>query len=233
MNKHMRTKEQIVLNDGSVLDFILDYGDRKNMYLCIRDNQVVLKIPTRESKEKALSFLLSKTHWIKKNLDKPETNYGFITYENGETITLLGQVYTLKYEKSEKYFKPYFNGNNIAVAVNETPDNERIKTTIDKLLAEFAKAEITKAFERLCKTTELYPKAVTVRSMKSRWGSCSSEGKITVNFNIIYHNPECLDYVVIHELCHLKYMNHSKDFWNLVEKYCPDRKRIRKELNDK
>ena len=233
MNKHMRTKEQIVLNDGSVLDFILDYGDRKNMYLCIRDNQVVLKIPTRESKEKALSFLLSKTQWIKKNLDKPETNYGFITYENGETITLLGQVYTLKYERTDKYFKPYFNGNNIVVAVNETPDNERIKTTIDKLLAEFAKAEITKAFERLCKTTELYPKAVTVRSMKSRWGSCSSEGNITVNFNIIYHNPECLDYVVIHELCHLKHMNHSKDFWNLVEKYCPDRKRIRKELNDK
>ena len=233
MNKHMRTKEQIVLNDGSVLDFILDYGDRKNMYLCIRDNQVVLKIPTRESKEKALSFLLSKTQWIKKNLDKPETNYGFITYENGETITLLGQVYTLKYERTDKYFKPYFNGNNIVVAVNETPDKERIKTAIDKLLAEFAKAEIAKAFERLCKTTELYPKAVTVRSMKSRWGSCSSEGNITVNFNIIYHNPECLDYVVIHELCHLKHMNHSKDFWNLVEKYCPDRKRIRKELNDK
>ena len=226
-----KTKEQILLTDGSVLDFILDVGNRKNLYISIKDGQVLLKIPYGYSKEKAYDFLLSKSDWIKKALAKQTPNFGFKTYENGEKVKLLGKEYTLRLIESNKFFAPYFSENEIIVSINKSINQERIAYYINKLLLDFATREIECSCKKLCQITGLYPKKVSIKQMKSRWGSCSSNDNISINYDIIYHDRECLEYVIIHELCHLKYMNHSKDFWDLVEKYCPDRKRIRKLLN--
>ena len=73
---------------------------------------------------------------------------------------------------------------------------------------------------------------VAVRSQKTRWGSCSTKGNVNFNYLLAYMPEELLDYVVIHELAHRRYMNHSKDFWSEVEKYCPDYKKRRKELKE-
>lgn len=66
--------------------------------------------------------------------------------------------------------------------------------------------------------------SVTVRDQKSRWGSCSSRGTLSFNYRLMFAPPRVLDYVVVHELCHLTHMNHSKDFWNMVERIMPDYK---------
>lgn len=225
-------KEQITLSDGSVLQFILDVGSRKNMYINIKDGKVILKIPYGFPKEKAFEFLISKTDWIKSNIAKAKKAIGFKSYENGESVMLLGEKYTLKLVNTNDFFEPYFNENEIIIPTNGNTTKLRIVYFVNNLLRDFAAKEINFSLKKLCETTGLYPKNVTIKSMKSRWGSCSSKGNISINFDIIYHERECLEYVIIHELCHLKFMNHSKDFWDLVEKYCPDRKRIRKILNE-
>lgn len=66
--------------------------------------------------------------------------------------------------------------------------------------------------------------SITVRDQKSRWGSCSSRGTLSFNYRLIFAPPVVLDYVVVHELCHLTHMNHSKDFWNMVASVMPDYK---------
>lgn len=68
------------------------------------------------------------------------------------------------------------------------------------------------------------PQSIFVRNMTSRWGSCSSKGNISLNVHLLDVEPELFEYVLIHELSHLYHMNHSKDFWNQVSKYCPDYK---------
>lgn len=66
--------------------------------------------------------------------------------------------------------------------------------------------------------------SISIRDQKTRWGSCSSRGTLSYNYRLIFAPPKVLDYVVVHELCHLTYLNHSKDFWNKVASVMPDYK---------
>lgn len=72
--------------------------------------------------------------------------------------------------------------------------------------------------------------AITVRDQKSRWGSCSSRGTLSFNYRLIFAPPVILDYVVVHELCHLTHMNHSSDFWDMVASVMPEYREYRKWL---
>lgn len=74
--------------------------------------------------------------------------------------------------------------------------------------------------------------SITIRDQKTRWGSCSGRGTLSFNWRLILAPPEILDYVVVHELCHLTHMNHSKEFWGLVGKVIPDYKERRKWLKE-
>ncbi len=75
------------------------------------------------------------------------------------------------------------------------------------------------------------PPRLTLRQMKTRWGSCSPKGRITLNTELIKTPPACIDYVVLHELCHLRVPNHSPRFWALVEQRMPDYRQLRRQLN--
>ncbi len=71
---------------------------------------------------------------------------------------------------------------------------------------------------------------VAIRDTKSRWGSCSKQGNLNFNYKILFLPPHIADYIIVHELCHLKEFNHSVNFWNLVAEVVPDHKAIRAEL---
>lgn len=73
-------------------------------------------------------------------------------------------------------------------------------------------------------------KKVTIRNQKSRWGSCSHTGNLNFNYKIVYLPKPAQDYIVVHELCHIKEINHSKNFWNLVAEMVPDYKKVGKSL---
>ena len=89
---------------------------------------------------------------------------------------------------------------------------------------------IEKNVNELVQLTGLKPNKITIKQIKYAWGSCSSKKNITLNLELIKYSQEAIRYVILHELCHIKYMNHSKDFWNLVEKYMPNYKQVKKEF---
>lgn len=78
----------------------------------------------------------------------------------------------------------------------------------------------------------LTPHDVSLCDFKARWGSCDAEGRVKLNWRLAMLPPELCDYVIIHELCHLRELNHSAVFWRLVEKYCPSYREYRSRLRD-
>ena len=74
---------------------------------------------------------------------------------------------------------------------------------------------------------------IRIKDLKSRWGSCSSKGNLNFNYRLLYLPQALREYIIVHEICHLKEMNHSKRFWDLVEKYFPEYKKAIKVLSNK
>lgn len=226
-----------MLADGRTIEYTVDRGQRKNIYINIKNGKVVLKLPMRADEAQGERFLREKADWVLKNL-KPRISEAVIpeSFAEDARFTLHGGEYTVCCQYADRYFPPRFEEGKLVVAWFSKYDS----TGIDKESYTDAQARlaikqktlelVNEGFERLTRLTGLYPKKVTVKKMTASWGRCSSNGNISINSNIVYYPPECLDYVIIHELCHLRHMDHSPEFWELVGRFCPDWKRIRRRM---
>ena len=154
-------------------------------------------------------------------------------YKNGERFPYLGRDYALEIRQYPSYKKPgvMVEGDKLAVLIARTDDGVVEKAVKEWYLSRaaavipervgFYRNQMGEPIGRIC-----------IKDVKSRWGSCSSKRNLNFNWWLIMAPMEVLDYVVVHELCHLKEMNHSKDFWVLVEGILPDYKERRKWLRD-
>jgi len=93
-----------------------------------------------------------------------------------------------------------------------------------------ARDEVARRLEHFTKFYGFSYRRLSIRNQKSRWGSCSRRGDISINYRILFLPPHLADYILVHEICHLQELNHSKRFWELVGKASPDYRERRKEL---
>jgi predicted metal-dependent hydrolase len=114
----------------------------------------------------------------------------------------------------------------------QMPKTSRIESSAKeyKKLKETARKEIVRHLRRLNSIYQFSYRKVFIRNQKTRWGSCSHAGNLSFNYRILFLPPHLADYIVVHELCHLREMNHSKRFWELVAQTIPDHRECRKEL---
>lgn len=124
--------------------------------------------------------------------------------------------------------KVFYRSGLLEVYVNGTLSKEQQAKALSEALEKWmAKAFESRLDERLKYYSDIIGvtyKDVRVKSQKSRWGSCSSKGNLNFNWRLVIAPDWISDYVIVHELCHLKHLNHSKDFWNTVGLYIPDYK---------
>lgn len=146
------------------------------------------------------------------------------------------EMKTIMYQGEEKEVKLIaYAGKAAQVIFRENRFNVYInnKLTGSKTEQEAAKAlrtwMIEEAFDRIQQRTAVYSEiigvqynSIRIKDTKTRWGSCSSKGNLNFNFRIIMAPAQVMDYIIVHELCHLKHMNHSKEFWSTVAGYMPD-----------
>lgn len=188
-------------------------------------------------------FLTERLPWIEKNLQKFSQTYQAPTARTlaeGTIFPLRGLPKKLRYviTPQGRFF------------FSETPDeilahvphtqwlnknSDEVQKKLDRLFVRFYRHLAVRELSRKCliwsQEMDLRPTKISFRLANARWGSCSSSGKISLNWKLICLPSEIQDYVVVHELSHLVHLNHSPRFWSLVEKYIPERKRVQKFLS--
>ena len=208
---------KININDTEY-EVVIIKKNNKNTYIRVKENNVI-QVTTSyfTSKKSILKMLNDNTDYIVKMSKKINKQ----TSEN--EIYYLGNKYDVIVLKIDEVS---FVGNKIYVE------------SISKL-NKFLKKEMEKLFiERLNYWYDLFEENIPypilkIRNMKTRWGVCNRRtNTVTLNSQLLKYNTRCLDYVIVHELSHFIHFNHSKDFWDLVSKYYPEYKKIRKELRD-
>lgn len=181
------------------------------------EGSIQLTVPHNISVERGILFVENKRTWLEKRLKligKSQNNFRYF----GSEIAL-----NLQYHLFIDSVRYYFNDNKLKVVI-PTKSNLTKENIFDAWLFQQAKEYIPKRVEILAQRNNFNYNSVRVKKLKSRWGSCSSRGNLSFNHKIMYFESKTIDYVIIHELCHLKEMNHSKKFWNLVESLFPDYK---------
>ncbi len=208
------------------IDCEVVYKNIKNSYIQIKDNRVIVKVPIKATRKYINELVSSKKDWIEKNLQQQKNKS-----LNKNIIKVLGKAYTLQVIENKPRNKVYLKDNYIYFEVKEN-NNEVIQKLLDKFYKEIAKDEVYAAMEYIKSITGLSPKEIRIKKLKSAWGICSSKQYISINQNLMAYSRHAIEYVCLHEVCHLKHMNHSKEFWKMVEKYMPDYKTAKLELKN-
>lgn len=169
-----------------------------------------LVVPQRCSMQKAYDFADQYEDWMnEKLLELPPLIY----FEDGATIPLNGKDMIIRIDYNQNYKKTniFINNNILQVETNKLDPSVRIVRWLKTYSKELLEVKSKEKSLSICKKID----KVSVKDTKSRWGSCSSESSISYSWRLIFAPPEALDYVVAHEVAHLKYLDHSKRFWAL------------------
>jgi hypothetical protein len=206
----------------------------KHMYIRILppNGEVKVSAPLFVKDEDIANFIKSKKDWILKKQKYILENdiKSPLKYVNGEEHPLWGKKYELQLISNENVKHPVVKGNIIYLPVPKRSTIEKRKGILDELYRRELKMAIPPVLDKCTKIVGKKPASVNVRKMKN-WGNCKKDGRITLNLNLAKKDKECLEYVMIHELCHLIEFNHGKNFKKLMDKFCPDWKEIKKRLN--
>jgi len=195
----------------------------KTVSIQVSRGKVKISVPKNLEQFKIDKILKSKSQWIKKKLflQSKITSFRNKEYVSGEDFLYLGRHYRLKVIMGQKYNTEFKDGY-LKITVKNRSNTQKIKRLIKRWYLEKAQLHLNKMTLDLSKELSVGFRSVKVRNYNSRWGSCSSTGKIFYNWRIIMAPVKIINYVVLHELVHLKEHNHSKRFWKLLKSYYSD-----------
>lgn len=231
--------EKLIINKQTINYEIKKYKYSTKLKIVIRNSKVFVIVPQGVSIRIVKDFVNQQKDWIYQQLVIYEKKLKElkIVLENGATIPFKGEKIQLRIiVHNKKRAIAEYNGKTFWVYVNkELPENEYENIVKEKLQAWYKKEARLYFQEKLDYFAQILGveyNQLRVKEQKSRWGSCSSKGNINLNWKAILAPETIIDYLIIHELCHLKHLNHSPKFWLTVAEYYPDYKRARKWLKD-
>jgi predicted metal-dependent hydrolase len=206
---------------------------RKTLMLKIeRDGRVVMHVPYRTSEREVEKFFQQKRTWVEKKLHEKEKNIdgreGRRQYVTGERFLYLGEHYPLELHElnnrrahialSHGIF--YLNRDHVSQA----------RELFIKWYKERAREIFAERVSYYSEKLKLYPKEITIGSAKTRYGSCTADNKLFFSFRLVMAPYPIIDYVIVHELVHIKIKNHSQRFWGYMEEVMPEYRKYRKWL---
>lgn len=199
-------------------DVVIIKKKNKNTYIRINDDMQIVVTTNIVTTKSLIRKILNENetsilHMIQKKQQEIEKNEKFLFLGKEYQVVKISTI------KNLEMSSPYLY----------TKDDKMLESWIKKIRKQIFEEHLKIIYDKFEEQIP-YPK-LKIRTMKTRWGVCNKrDNSVTLNAELLREPIECLDYVITHELSHFVHFNHSKDFWNLVEKYDPDYKKIRKYL---
>ncbi|MEL3905653.1 MAG: SprT family zinc-dependent metalloprotease [Treponema sp.] len=209
--------------------------DIKNMHLYVKPpyGKVSVSAPHSVKNQTIEMFIRTRISWIKRQIEKFENQERQTKreYISGETFYVWGKKYYLQLEYGNKTFITLL-GNKALFTVNKNRTIESRERFVREWYRSLLKTEIERILPKWEKITRLIPSGWQTKYMTTRWGSCNTATKkIWLNVQLAKKTPECLEYVILHELIHLAEKNHNDRFISLMDKYMPMWRETRNTLN--
>lgn len=231
-DNRVKTKESITL-ENKVIDFLLVRSKKRKYSLSMqikKNGKLQVNVPFAIKDKDIKDFLTSKQQWLLDKLKQREKNKKQqpIAYNDGDLHWYKGRQYRIKLVITT-FSRVELQEDNILIYYRR---NTSVKNALDKWYKQQALNDLTQRTQYFAQLHG-FPtiKEIKIRLMKARWGSCSSARVITYNTNLIKAPMDCLDYVILHELCHLIHQNHQKGFHQLQLKLNPQWKKQKQKLD--
>ncbi|HHX18710.1 MAG TPA: M48 family metallopeptidase [Clostridium sp.] len=229
--------------ESEKIEYKLVRSNRKTVSIqLLEDGDVKVSAPFSVTKTQIDEIIKGKLSWILKKQEELKRIYKEKNvdrkFEDGEKICYLGEEYSLKIIKTKEVSqsKVVIDNDNMVIYINEKfidkDDKENIRNIIKKWLVERFRDVAADRIKKYSFLIGVNPTKITIREQKTRWGSCSSKGSINLNWKLVMAPMKVVEYVIVHELCHMIEMNHSKDYWNIVSSIMPHYKNHRKWLKE-
>ncbi|MFY9299893.1 MAG: SprT family zinc-dependent metalloprotease [Candidatus Nitrosotenuis sp.] len=192
-----------------------------------RDN-VIVRTPNSKTASEIQNLVLQKAKWIyQKQLEFKRNKSSLVapTFSDGSTIPLFGKNCLLRIRTGQKRTSVQFRRSQITINLKSKKSMKKtVKQTYENWLFLKATRYLQDRTWELAEKTRQNPSKIIIKRLKGRWGSATKDGVINLNFNLLKAHKDVIDYVIIHELCHLAIRKHSFQYWNLVKRHMPDYK---------
>ena len=211
----------------------------KNVHLKVfRSLEVVLSVPMQVPQEWIQNFLNKRTKWIDEQITKYKLSGGINTLDNiknGTSVQMLGKDMRIVFQEDSKNYLEV-DEKRITLFLKDVTDEEFAQKMFfrwwKKTAEDAFQNELDTLYEKIFKKYQVAKPDIYVRKMKTLWGSCTpSKSKVTFNNYLYKANIRCIQYVVLHELTHLLYPNHSKQFYDFLTVHMPDWQERKKQLD--
>lgn len=203
---------------------IIRTNRRKTAQIRVDEGKVSILVPDDLSDSRIDEILTKKTQWIrgKMYLHGQAIPLQLKEYVSGESFSYLGRNYRLKVLNGSQSSVKLLNGRLQVTLPTGSKLPEKVREALTGWYRSHAEAKIQAKVARYSPVIGVKPKLVGVNTFKSRWGSCHLSGDVIYNWKIVIAPNRIVDYVVVHELCHLQQHDHSDKFWRLVSQVIPD-----------
>jgi hypothetical protein len=192
----------------------------RRVTLRMTDSGFVITMPQRTPLMIAKGLLSDNQHWIRQHFEKWEAKKSSLPIDQ---ILIHGEPYQVLLTDRRPAMPLNQEAKTVTIPVQ---DHTLARKVLRQILRRYAAEIIPVWVARESARTGLMPNKVIVRDQKTKWGSCSTNRTLSLNWRIVMAPQNVADYLIVHELAHLIHMNHSKEFWALVERHCPDYRRL-------
>ena len=200
-----------------VIEFVRQKRARKYILRVRPDGTLRVTIPRGGSQRDAEAFLARHRQWAERERVRVVAQHAPVEWRAGDTILLRGAPTVLRVERHLAEQVLVLGTERVRLAT----DVANLRSAAEAALRQIAQRELIPRLHQLAAAQTLAIARVAIRNQRTRWGSCSRNGAIALNFRLVQMPPEVCDYVLLHELMHLRQQNHSRRFWRLVEQVCP------------